>query len=66
MKEWNQSPTNPRVLSENGISFALTTHDLKKPSEFEGNLKKAIEYGLDKTKALEALTTIPAQITRKK
>ena len=62
MREWNQAPTNLKVLSDNGITFSLTTHKLKKPSEFKANLMKAITYGLDKTKALEALTTVPAQL----
>ena len=30
--------------------------------DFKANLKKAIDYGLDKVTALEALTTQPAQI----
>ena len=60
MRDWNQAPTNLRVLSKNNIEFALTTFKLKKISEFDKNLKKAIKYGFDKTKALEALTVIPA------
>lgn len=65
MREWNQAPTNPKILSDNGITFSLTTHDLKKPSEFKDNLLKAIKYGFDETKALAALTTIPAQLLGK-
>lgn len=61
LREWNQRPSNPKVMHENGISFALTTHDLKSPKEFKSNLLKAIEYGFDKKAALEALTTIPAK-----
>lgn len=62
LREWNQRPSNPKVLSENNINFAFTTNGLKSPSELKVNLLKAIEYGLDKDKALEALTTIPAEI----
>ncbi|MBN4070634.1 amidohydrolase family protein, partial [Olleya sp. AH-315-F22] len=65
MREWNQKPSNPKALTDNGISFALTTHSLKSPKDFKSNLLKAIKYGLDKTKALEALTTIPAQLLGK-
>tara|TARA_R110001592_G_scaffold129623_1_gene342299 strand:- start:1017 stop:3971 length:2955 start_codon:yes stop_codon:yes gene_type:complete len=65
MRFWNQAPTNPKVLAENGIQFSLTTYDLKSPSNFKEKLMKAIEYGLPKTKALEALTTVPAQILGK-
>ena len=62
MRNWNQAPSNLKVLAENEVVFALTTYDLKKPSEFKSKLQKAIEYGLDTTKALEALTTIPAEM----
>ncbi|MEZ4858135.1 MAG: amidohydrolase family protein [Flavobacteriaceae bacterium] len=62
MREWNQAPQNPKVLADNGITFALTTFKLDKVSEFSKNLQKAIDYGFNKTKALEALTTIPASL----
>ncbi len=65
MREWNQKPFNPKVLADNGVSFALTMHDLKTSKEFKENLMKAINHGLSKTKALEALTTVPAQILGK-
>lgn len=65
MRAWNQKPSNPKVLSDNNIVFALTTHDLKSPKEFKGNLMKAIKYGLSKDKALAALTNLPAQILGK-
>ena len=65
LKAWNQSPANPKILAENNIQFALTTHKLKEAKALMPNLLKAIEYGLDKTKALEALTTIPAGIIGK-
>jgi len=65
MREWNQKPSNPAVLHKNGVPFALTLHDLKKPSEFMPNLQKAIQYGLDDMAALAALTTVPAKIIGK-
>jgi imidazolonepropionase-like amidohydrolase len=65
MRFWNQAPSNLKVLSDNGIVFALTTDKLKKTEDFKPNLLKAIKYGFDKTKALEALTTVPAAILGK-
>lgn len=65
MRFWNQAPSNPKILEENGIPFSLTTYDLKKMSKFKDNLLKAIAHGLSKTNALEALTTVPAQILGK-
>ena len=65
LRFWNQAPTNLKVLSENNIVFALTTDKLKKIEDFKTNLLKAIKYGFDKTKALESLTTIPAELLGK-
>ncbi len=60
MRTWNQAPSNPKVMAENGVPFSFTLHDLKSPAKLKDKLMKAIAYGLPKTKALEALTTIPA------
>ena len=62
---WNQAPSNLKVLADNGIVFALTTDNLKKTENFRANLLKAVQYGFDTTKALEAMTTIPAAIIGK-
>ena len=62
MRKWNQEPSNLNVLTNNGISFALTTYKLKSISSFHKNLRKAIKYGFNKKNALAALTSIPAQI----
>ncbi|RDK85554.1 amidohydrolase family protein [Marinirhabdus gelatinilytica] len=60
MRDWNQAPMNPKWLSDKGVEFSLTTFKLKKPSELKENIQKAIAYGYNETKALQALTTIPA------
>lgn len=65
MRAWNQKPSNPKILADNNISFAFTTHNLKTLKEFKENVLKAIEAGLSKEKALEALTTNPAKIIGK-
>ncbi|WP_241695502.1 amidohydrolase family protein [Winogradskyella litoriviva] len=65
MRSWNQEPHNPRLLAENGIKFTFTTHGLKSKKSFSSNLMKAIEMGLSKQKALEALTTVPASLLGK-
>ncbi|SEC87805.1 Imidazolonepropionase [Tenacibaculum sp. MAR_2009_124] len=62
MRKWNQEPSNPSAFQKRGIPFALTTHKLKSLKDFSSNLRKTIDHGLDKTTALEALTTIPAKI----
>ncbi len=65
LRFWNQAPSNLKILSDNGIVFALTTDKLKKIEDFKTNLLKAIKYGFDENKALEALTTIPASLLGK-
>lgn len=62
MKHWEMAPTEPGALEKAGITFALTTADLKSAGEFMGNLRKAIQNGLTETKALEALTKTPATL----
>ncbi|MFT4600061.1 MAG: imidazolonepropionase-like amidohydrolase, partial [Arenicella sp.] len=61
LKNWEMMPYNPYVLHLNGVEFALTTHGLKKKSDFMNNLKKAIKCGLPKEEALRALTETPAK-----
>ncbi|NHF61167.1 amidohydrolase family protein [Flavobacteriaceae bacterium TP-CH-4] len=65
MRHWNQAPANPKILAENGVPFSFTTHGLKSTADFKKKLMKAVTYGLPKTKALEALTTVPAGILGK-
>lgn len=65
MRHWNQAPSNPKVLADNNIPFSFTTYDLKSPAKFKAQLMKAIKFGLPKTKALEALTSVPASILGK-
>ncbi len=65
MRLWNQAPYNLKALADTGVTFALTTSGLKTTSDFKTNLLRAIAYGFDKTRALEALTIIPANLIRK-
>ncbi|WP_306013314.1 MULTISPECIES: amidohydrolase family protein [unclassified Allomuricauda] len=65
MRHWNLAPSNPKVLADNGVEFSITLHGLKSPKDLKEKIMKAITYGLSKTKALEALTTVPAQILGK-
>ena len=65
MRFWNQAPSNPKVLADNGISFSFTLHELKSPANLKEKVMKAIEYGLSETKALEALTSTPASLLGK-
>lgn len=62
MKHWELAPTNPAAFEKAGIAFCLTTSDLGTIGDFMANLRKAIEYGLTETRALEALTKTPATL----
>ena len=62
LRKWNQEPSNLAMLAKNDVNFAITTHKLKSIKSFHKNIQKAISYGFDQTKALAALTTIPAAI----
>ncbi|OQP63493.1 amidohydrolase [Niastella vici] len=62
MKHWELAPTNPAAFEKANIPFCLTASELKDTKQFISNLRKAIEYGLSETKALEALTKTPATV----
>jgi len=65
MRHWNQAPSNPKILAENNVPFSITLFGLKSPQMFYAKLRKAIDRGLSKSKALEALTLVPAKILGK-
>jgi imidazolonepropionase-like amidohydrolase len=60
LQEWEQAPTNPQRLIRAGLPVALTTHGLKKRSEFDARIRDAKKAGLTDAEALAALTTSPA------
>lgn len=62
MKHWEMAPLEPGMLEKAGVNFALTASGLKNTDDFLANLRKAIDNGLSTTKALEALTKIPATL----
>lgn len=62
MKHWEMAPSNAGALEKAGIPFCLTSADLRDSKTFMANLRKAIEYGLSETRALDALTTTPAAL----
>jgi len=62
MKHWEMAPTEPGAFEKEGITFALSTADLKDAGDFLEDVRKAIQNGLSETKALEALTKTPASL----
>jgi len=53
---------NAAALNSAGIRFALSSGGSLRPSEFLGNVRKAIAAGLPRDVALQALTIRPAEI----
>lgn len=62
MKEWELADKNLKMLAEQEIAFAITTQGVKTEKEFFTNLKMAIDAGLDRSLAIQALTEVPAQL----
>ncbi len=62
MKHWELAPTNPAAFEKAGVNFSITSTDMKDSKQFLANLRKAVQYGLSETKALEAITKTPATI----
>jgi imidazolonepropionase-like amidohydrolase len=62
LKHWELAPANLSMISKAGLTFALTSSDLKARSSFLSNLRKSVKYGLAQSDALKALTFIPASL----
>ncbi|HMO32887.1 MAG TPA: amidohydrolase family protein [Lacibacter sp.] len=62
LRHWEYAPANAAQFEKAGIPFCLTTSDLRDPRQFWANLRKAMEYGLSESRALEALTRTPATV----
>ncbi len=59
LKHWELAPFNPRLLAERGIEFSLTGAGAG--DDFWPNLRKAVDSGLPRATAIDALTRIPAE-----
>ncbi len=62
LKHWELAPMNPGILEKNGISFCISSEGHKTANDFWKHLRTAIQHGLSKQVALEALTSRPANL----
>ncbi len=62
LKNYELAPANLSRVSAAGLTFSITSSDLKQRSSFLTNLRKAVKYGLSETEALKALTYTPANL----
>ena len=61
LRHWDQAPSNPVLLDQARVPFALTSFRQEKPREIWKQLARAIERGLAPDRALAALTQVPAE-----
>jgi imidazolonepropionase-like amidohydrolase len=64
LKHWELAPKNPAFFAAKGIPFAFTASGLKNTDDFLKNVRKAVQYGLSETDALNALTIQPASLMK--
>ena len=64
MRQWYQKPSNPKILAQNKVPFALTLHKLESVKDFKTNIIRALNRGLSKKDAIKSLTTTPARILK--
>jgi len=64
LKHWETAPANPALLRNAGVNFCFTLDGLEDKKSFHKNVLKSIEYGLDKSDALRALTETPSKLLR--
>jgi len=62
LKHYELAPSNLSMVASAGITFAITSSDLRQLSTFLPNLRKAVRYGLPEAEALKALTYTPASM----
>jgi len=60
LKHYEMAPSNLSEVSATGLTFAITSADLRKRADFLANLRKAVKKGLPENEALKALTYTPA------
>ena len=60
LKHWDMAPDNLFYINDAGFDFSITSHSLKKKSQFRKNIQKIIDRGLSEDIVLAALTTRPA------
>jgi len=59
---WEERIANAAKLQQAGVPFAFSTKGLRTPGEFLDNLRRAIQAGLPKDVALQALTLNAAKL----
>ncbi len=61
LKHWDMAPENISKIQDAGLFFSLSSHGLKKKTQFRTNLARIIDRGFSKDVALASITTYPAE-----
>ncbi|WP_107037153.1 amidohydrolase family protein [Brumimicrobium mesophilum] len=62
LKEWELAPSNPFILKQNNVKFAISSKGHEKSEDFWKHFHNVLERGLSRQELLAALTTIPSEI----
>jgi len=62
LKHWELAPSNPYLLSSQGVTVCFSSIGLKSPEQFWKNLQRAISRGLKVSDAIAGLTLNPAKL----
>ncbi|MFU8811951.1 MAG: amidohydrolase family protein [Balneolaceae bacterium] len=62
LRHYYLAPENPARLANAGVQFAITPHGLDNHRHFFDRLRQSVARGLNKERALAALTTDPASM----
>ncbi len=62
LKHWEMAPSNAKLLTDQGVEIAFTTHGLKEIKSFLPNVRKTVQHGLSESDALKAITYTPAKL----
>ncbi|MFY0602161.1 MAG: amidohydrolase family protein [Cyclobacteriaceae bacterium] len=60
MKHWEMAPLNAKILSDQAIEFAFTTHGMDNKSDLWTILRTLAKNGLSRSEILKAFTHTPA------
>ncbi len=62
LRHWERAPTNASELHKRGARIAFTSTGLDKKTKYLSNVREAVKAGLPPRTALEALTSVPAEL----
>lgn len=65
LKHWEIAPSNPMLMEKEGFKFSLSANGISKSSDFLANLRLAVSRGLSESRAINALTKIPAELIQR-